>query len=198
MECGSCPDVFIGQDVSQVSDHILQSHPDVDPQNVSTEIEYSCLFCCQNFFDEAQMNDHVKNRHKLTILKTISNTQKLQSPASSKKRVFSETPTSKEPIRRISRSKSPVPRKVTRRSRSRSPPRRDSPRRRSRSPSIRSIYSRSPSRSRRSPRRSRSRNHSRSPRRHSRSPRRRSRSPRRYSKSPRRYIRSRSRSRRRG
>ena len=64
MECGSCPDVFIGQDTCHVSDHILLSHPDVDPSHVSTEIEYSCLFCCQNFFDEAQMNDHVKTRHK--------------------------------------------------------------------------------------------------------------------------------------
>ena len=203
MECGSCPDIFIGQDVSDVTDHMLLYHPDILQSNMAREIEYSCLFCTQHFFDEHQMYDHVKNRHKMTFDKGVKSSS--ESPSPLKRRIFSESASSspsglQQKLLGLSGTKAtpqpvppPAPASASRVAHARRPTSNApwSPKRRSRTRSLSSSRSRSRTRSpvrRRSRTRTPSRRKSRSPpRRYSRS-RSRSRSPwsRRRSRTPRR------------
>eukprot|EP00092_Neocalanus_flemingeri_P085176 GFUD01107133.1.p1 GENE.GFUD01107133.1~~GFUD01107133.1.p1 ORF type:complete len:1924 (+),score=566.33 GFUD01107133.1:661-5772(+) len=64
MKCRSCREgVFLGQDSTEVINHVLGFHPEVKLRDMNSAVEFSCQLCLQFFGDEKELTDHIFNRH---------------------------------------------------------------------------------------------------------------------------------------
>ena len=182
MRCRKCGLQFLGQEITEVTNHVLAMHQEVEPRQViEVGVELSCQLCLMVCATEVELTEHIHSAHK--------NSPKKDSSAGGKRRgqVVSVSGVKYKRYGSIS----PPPRSPRPRSRTRSPPSSYSNKKMATARRSPSYSKRSRSRSRSPGRRSRSRGkRSRSNGRRSRTPSRRSRSQGRWSRSPGRRSRS--------
>merc|ERR1719158_1319845 len=72
MRCRKCGLQFLGQDITEVSNHVLAMHTEVEPRQViEVGVELSCQLCLMVCATEVELTEHIHSAHKNSSKKDI-------------------------------------------------------------------------------------------------------------------------------